>query len=203
MANNSSYHHGDLKIELVKIATRKLRTEGIDAITMRGLAAELNVSRTAPYRHFKDKEELLCAIAKEGFREFGSAMSRTWELNSTLSAAKRFSEVGVCYIDFSRMYPEYYQLMFSNTGLLKNSNPELRKEADETFDFLRSILKFCQDAGAFMHEDTHQQARFVWCALHGYCSLLTANTDEKTINLLDDNRYLLQKIVNGLSNSLE
>ncbi len=202
MVSSSKYHHGDLRIELIRIATHKLRTEGIDSITMRGLASELNVSRTAPYRHFKDKDELLCAIAKEGFNQFGHAMTNTWEQNSTLPMTERFSAVGACYIDFSRQYPEYYQLMFSNFGLLKNPNLALRKEADSTFDFLKTMLALCQEEGVFLVEDTQQQARFVWCALHGYCSILTANTDEKEVSMLDDSRYFLKKIVDGLSKKL-
>ncbi len=199
MANDSKYHHGDLRSELIRVATDKLRTEGIDSITMRGLAAELNVSRTAPYRHFKDKEELLCAIAKEGFNQFGRSMTNTWEKHSTLPIIERFTAVGECYINFSRNFPEYYQLMFGNTGLLKSANSELREEADSTFDFLRHMLKLSQDADVFTIEDTQQQARFVWCALHGYCSILTANSDEKTVSMLDDSQYFLKKIVDGLA----
>ncbi|MGR5120459.1 TetR/AcrR family transcriptional regulator [Vibrio astriarenae] len=199
MVASNKYHHGDLRTELIRVATLMLKTEGIDSITMRGLAAELSVSRTAPYRHFKDKEELLCAIAKEGFLHFGASMSNVWEQGSNLSAIDRFSSVGTCYINFSREYPEHYQLMFGNTGLLKSSNPELKKEADTTFDFLRDMLAFCQEAGVFVVEDTQLQARFVWCALHGYCSILTANTDKKALSMLDDSNYFLKKIVDGLS----
>lgn len=199
MASGNKYHHGDLRSELLKIATDKLKAEGIDSITMRGLSADLGVSRTAPYRHFKDKDELLCAIAKEGFRLFGNVMGSTWERNSTLPAKDRFCAVGETYIDFCCDYPEYYQLMFSNTGLLKNPNQELRSESDSTFDFLRSKLQFCQDEGVFKLENTQQQASFVWCALHGFCSILTANSDVKATRMLDERHYFLNKIVDGLS----
>lgn len=196
---NNSYHHGDLKSELMKAATAILRNEGIDSITMRGLSSELNVSRTAPYRHFKDKEELLCAIAKEGFRIFGRGMATTWEQNIERPAAERFAEVGYSYIKFSSEYPEYYSLMFGNHSLLKHSNSQLKEEADSTFNALKEMLSYCQDEGVFEVEDKVLQARFVWCALHGYCSIITTNTNEIAASMLDDSRLFLDKIICGLT----
>lgn len=199
MASNNQYHHGDLRSELLRVATDKLKSDGIESITMRGLSAELKVSRTAPYRHFEDKDQLLCAIAKEGYRLFGDAMARTWELNANLSAIERFCAVGDSYIDFCCNHPEYYQLMFSNVGLLKNASKELKVESDSTFEFLRSKLKFCQEAGEFKVEDTLLQARFVWCSLHGFCCILLAKNDVTATSMLEERRYFLNKIVEGLS----
>ena len=40
---------------------------GIEALSLRKLAEQVGVSRTATYHHFKDKHDLLCAVAAEGF----------------------------------------------------------------------------------------------------------------------------------------
>ncbi len=58
-----AYHHGDLKSVLLDETARILREEGEDALSLRRLAANIGVSRTAPYHHFRDKQSLLCAVA--------------------------------------------------------------------------------------------------------------------------------------------
>ncbi|MBV2364432.1 TetR/AcrR family transcriptional regulator [Streptomonospora sp. NEAU-YY374] len=40
-----------------------LAAGGPEAVTMRGVGERVGVSRTAPYRHFRDKEDLLRAVA--------------------------------------------------------------------------------------------------------------------------------------------
>ncbi|MEM8933179.1 MAG: TetR/AcrR family transcriptional regulator, partial [Acidobacteriota bacterium] len=63
-----SYHHGDLRAALVDAAARLLEDDGATALSLRSVAREAGVSHTAPYRHFRDKHELLEAVAASGFR---------------------------------------------------------------------------------------------------------------------------------------
>src|ERR1700730_569414 len=67
MAGDLPYHHGDLRAALVKAATAEIERGGYEALSMRELAASLDVSRAAPYRHFADRKALLAALAAEGF----------------------------------------------------------------------------------------------------------------------------------------
>jgi TetR/AcrR family transcriptional regulator, tetracycline repressor protein len=48
---------------IVRAALAVIDREGLDALTMRRLGAELRADPTAVYRHFRDKEELLNAVA--------------------------------------------------------------------------------------------------------------------------------------------
>ncbi|MCW8832865.1 MAG: TetR/AcrR family transcriptional regulator, partial [Colwellia sp.] len=63
----SSYHHGDLHSSLLETATAMITEQGIDALSLRKLAERIGVSRTAAYHHFKDKNDLLSAIAAQAF----------------------------------------------------------------------------------------------------------------------------------------
>jgi len=47
---------------------------GLEGLSLRGLAEATGVSKTAPYRHFADKHELLISLAAEGFRELADAL---------------------------------------------------------------------------------------------------------------------------------
>src|SRR5262245_12522991 len=70
----SRYHHGDLRRALLAEAIRTIQEEGVETLTLRGVGANLGVSRTALYRHFADKSALLGAVAAEGFRMLREAL---------------------------------------------------------------------------------------------------------------------------------
>ena len=66
----SRYHHGDLRRALLDEAVRTIQQDGVEAVTLRETGRRLGVSRTALYRHFRDKSALLAAVAHEGFQRF-------------------------------------------------------------------------------------------------------------------------------------
>ena len=53
-----NYHHGNLKEELISCACVMCERDGYTKLSIRSLAKESNVPQTAPYRHFKTKEDL-------------------------------------------------------------------------------------------------------------------------------------------------
>ena len=61
----NSYHHGNLKKELLDCALKMCERDGYTKLSIRSLAKESNVSQTAPYRHFKTKEDLYAEVAIE------------------------------------------------------------------------------------------------------------------------------------------
>jgi AcrR family transcriptional regulator len=109
-----SYHHGDLKRALLDETARILREEGEDALSLRRLAANLGVSRTAPYNHFKNKKALLSAVAEEGFFRYAAAMEAAQKRSRMLDGRGRTYAVVKTYIDFARKNPEYYDLMYGS-----------------------------------------------------------------------------------------
>ena len=46
-----SYHHGNLREALIAAASKQIEQIGFEALSLRDLAASLDVSRAAPYRH--------------------------------------------------------------------------------------------------------------------------------------------------------
>ncbi len=68
MAVKHPYHHGALREALLSQAFRDIESEGLEGLSLRRLAETTGVSKTAPYRHFTDKRDLLVTIAAEGFR---------------------------------------------------------------------------------------------------------------------------------------
>lgn len=103
------YHHGDLRRGLVEAALALLEREGVDALSLRAVAREANVSPAAPYHHFKDKADLLDAVAHEGWAQLGEAMSRAFAAADT-PAHQRLA-LGVAYVRFARAHRDLYRVM--------------------------------------------------------------------------------------------
>src|SRR5580658_6562300 len=73
------YHHGNLRDVLLEGAVCVIAEVGPAAFTLREVARRAGVSHNAPYRHFRDKDALLAAVAAQGFRELTQAMREPGE----------------------------------------------------------------------------------------------------------------------------
>ena len=169
----TSYHHGDLRQTLLQAATKLIEKNGIDGLSLRKLATEVGVSRTAPYHHFKDKHQLLCAIAEEGYKLH---LQRVKELfnDETLSAEQMFSEYVHGYVKIAHENPELYELMFGHTIWKgQKSTPELRDAAYPCFHQQVEMIRFWQKKGLIKaEEDAVRQSQVIWGTLHGITKLL-------------------------------
>ena len=89
---------------------------GLPGFSLRRVAERAGVSRAAPYRHFRDREEILSALIHDTQRAFTAALraARERERGSSLARLARISEA---YLDFARSNPERLSLMFSEPGM--------------------------------------------------------------------------------------
>ncbi len=75
---------------IVEVGIEITDREGLEAVTMRRLGDELGVDPTAVYRHFRDKDDLMIAIADRllGRAIDGYAASESWRTDLTDIAAR-------------------------------------------------------------------------------------------------------------------
>ncbi|MFX0574314.1 TetR/AcrR family transcriptional regulator [Nocardia nepalensis] len=109
-ARSRSYHHGDLRAELLKRAEVTLRESGVDGLSLRQLARDLGVSHAAPSRHFRDKQALLDALALVGFDRLATVYG---EVDPTGPFAERLHAAARAYLRFAIDNPALLALMFA------------------------------------------------------------------------------------------
>lgn len=168
------YHHGDLRHALLQAAVRTIERQGIDALTLRAVGAAVGVSRTALYRHFRDKDSLLAAVAAQGFRTLHSGLVEAWEHGGRAMAA--FKAMGLAYIAFGVAHPSHYQVMFGGHLPGGAGDGDLGEAGSAAFRALLDPLVELQQAGLIRRDDPVTQARFVWATVHGVAMLLIAGT---------------------------
>ena len=168
-----SYHHGDLRSTLLNAANTLLKETGIEGLSLRKLADKVGVSRTAPYHHFTDKNQLLCAIAEQGFVHW--QQDAEFIFNQTeLTPKDKYREFFHGYISYAANNPELYDLMFGRTIWKQNSaTNELRDVAYPSFHYQVKMTKRWQDQGLMPSgEDTLRLSQVTWGTMHGIARLL-------------------------------
>src|SRR5438270_6571984 len=73
------YHHGNLKEALIRAALDLIARKGPAGFTFAEAARSAGVSPAAPYRHFRDRDELLADVARRGFDLFADILARAWD----------------------------------------------------------------------------------------------------------------------------
>src|SRR5678815_5715575 len=91
------YHHGNLRAALIKATLRAIAEDGPEGFTLRDVARRAGVSPAAPYRHFRDKDELLAAVAGECAERLGAAVDAA-VAQASADALDQFRHVGIAYV---------------------------------------------------------------------------------------------------------
>ena len=144
--------------------------KGPAGFTFAEAARWAGVSPAAPYRHFRDRDELLASVALRGFNQFETALSRAWD-DGRPELFVAFDRLGKAYLDFARNEPAYYSAMFE-AGISLASNPELREAGDRAFAVLRAAAeKICARASGRTKPPALMVALHIWAISHGIASL--------------------------------
>jgi len=107
-----NYHHGNLRSALIGTALNALEQDGPAALSLRALARSVGVSATAVYRHFANKDDLLAAIATEGFEGLSAEMTARLAQEPDADTLRRLVILGEGYVNYAVAHPAHYRLMF-------------------------------------------------------------------------------------------
>ncbi len=164
------YHHGNLKEALLRAALELIAQKGPAGFTFAEAARWAGVSPAAPYRHFRDRDELLSSVALRGFNQFEAVLARAWD-EGRPDAFTALDRLGRAYLEFARTEPAYYSAMFE-AGIPLATNSELREAGDRAFAVLRGAAeKLCGHMPPGGRPPALMVALHVWAMAHGIASL--------------------------------
>ncbi len=166
-----AYHHGNLRDELLKTAGRMISKHGMKALTLRALAQRVGVSRSAPYRHFANKNALLMAIAEDGFRSLTKGYRRKEGIQPP-DAAARLEMVGSAYVEFAIRHPGPYKLMFGAEIMEQPHASTMMEAARVTFDEFRSATASFRMEYGLEGVGLDALTNHLWTTAHGLAMLL-------------------------------
>ncbi len=166
-----AYHHGRLREALLERAAEVIARDGVEALSLRGLARDLGVSHAAPGRHFPDRASLLAELAKEAFRRSVAFMQAGADAAGE-DPVDRYRALGRAYVEFARREPAFFRAM---------NHPEVRSLEDEAlfaaqaafFATLREGVVAARAAGWHPEVDPETLVAFSVAAAMGAATLLS------------------------------
>ncbi|WP_407156681.1 TetR/AcrR family transcriptional regulator [Bradyrhizobium sp. STM 3557] len=167
------YHHGNLKEALLQAALDLIAQKGAAGFTFADAARMAGVSPAAPYRHFRDRDELLSSIAQRGFEQFEAQLSAAWD-DGRPDTVTAFERVGKAYLAFAREEPAFYSAMFES-GIAADSTAGLMAAGERAFGVIRAAaerLAALAPAGT-PRPPALMMALHIWSMAHGVASLFS------------------------------
>jgi AcrR family transcriptional regulator len=171
LVKKKSYHHGDLRHSLLAAAESLLARKGVAELSLREVAKAAGVSHAAPYRHFRDKRDLIEALAAEGFRYLTRA-SREIEHKYPSQPERQLIELGWKHFYLALEKPAIVHLLFGDVLSLKNAGKELREAAQEAIESLVRMVKNGQKVGLYKKTNAHILALAAISMVHGFSLLV-------------------------------
>lgn len=166
------YHHGDLKNALLRAGLEIIERDGIAALSLRALAANVGVSHTAPKNHFGSMKGLVTAIGTEGFRLFAAEMRAG--LTGASSRGDRLKAAIQGYVRFATAHPELFKIMFS-PDYCDMKDDTLREAAGDSYGVLREISEGLLWDKGDAPDGQWRTEIMLWSLVHGYATLLLAD----------------------------
>jgi AcrR family transcriptional regulator len=195
MSDNQQYHHGDLRNKLLALSHKMLQEGGLKGLSLRKLAERAGVSRTALYHHFNNKNDLLAAVAEQGFE------SLTCQLKSAVGAKdksiqERLEQTVQCYLRFAMDNVTQYELMFGRELWRDHPSERLQRTAKDCFRAYAKLPEAFHQQGLLKAEDEPLRlAQVMWSTLHGLVKLAHDGVVLRKEDLLDISRYALAQLL--------
>lgn len=165
------YHHGNLKEALLQAALGLIAEKGPAGFTFADAARTAGVSAAAPYRHFRDRDDLLANIAQRGFEQFEQTLTQAWD-DGRPNTVTAFERLGRAYLAFARNEPAFYSAMFES-GIPVDSSPELTAAGERAFGVIRAAAErlAALTPPGVPRPPALMMALHIWSMSHGIASL--------------------------------
>jgi len=168
--SRGTYHHGDLKEALIRAALALIAEKGPAGFTFAEAARVAGVSAAAPYRHFRDRDDVIADVARRGFERFESALAKAWD-GGRPDPLTAFQRLGKAYLAFAREEPAYYSAMFE-AGIAPDADPALAQAGERAFAVLREASQaLCMLVPIPQRPPPLMMALHIWALAHGVASL--------------------------------
>ena len=168
-ATKAPYHHGNLETALVDAAITLVRKYGPDQLSLRAVSAEIGVSPSASYHHFRDKDALISAIGELLFDRLATMQEKAIAKvkgKGVLASIRKFEEMGHAYFAWATSEPNLYRLMFGGYCEIN-----MEEHDSKAWILLSDALDELVAEGVLNKNLRQGGEIIVWSAVHGASSL--------------------------------
>jgi AcrR family transcriptional regulator len=164
-----SVHARPPKEKILAAAERIVRSEGAGKLSIRRVAARVQLTPMAIYRHFKSKDELIAGLVALGFER--------WEkrLRTAISGAppsQRLRKLILAYRDFALEEQRLFELMFlTRRANVPVAPASLEATTSPAFSQVIAAVEQAASSGQLLSESVGDTILLVWATAHGLITL--------------------------------
>jgi AcrR family transcriptional regulator len=153
-------------------AARDLLAEGgIEALSMRAVASRVDLSATALYHYFDNKDALVDRVVQHGFQRSEEYLRRAVECYPR-GSMERVAALGEAYIRFAQENRQYFKIIFA-------IRPERPRAIDDVpgqggYRVLHESVVEAMEAGTIRRENPDVVVLFLWSVVHGLVTIFMA-----------------------------
>ncbi len=193
-ARKAGYHHGDLRAGLIAAVRELVELHGPDGFSVAEAARRAGVSSAAPYKHFRDRPEILRAVAGEALDRLRAAME-AGAARHPPGSLEAIAAIGEAYVAFARSGPGVFRLVFGLTEGHEGS-PELMAKGEDCFAVVAAAT------GARLglppgQDEVRRKAYLLWSFVHGH-SFLTIDRKNRASNVRAEDWALMMEAAQGI-----
>ena len=183
MEKIQSYHHGNLRNELIEKAIAIVNSEGEQALSIRKVAGACGVTYAAPYAHFKNKEDLLTAIQAHITEQFSTLLENT--LFEYKESKELLLYLGNTYVNFFLDNPNYFSFLYSQSHYPIVLSPKNGEALFKPYEIFKRALSDYLDKTNCPKEKYNDIALALLSPVHGIAGLATMKNIQYNENWKD------------------
>ena len=174
--SKKSYHHGNLREELIEKGIEVINEEGEEKLSLRKVAKMCGVSNAAPYTYFKKKSDLLYAMSDYIWGILAAELDRTrkkYENQENLLV-----KLGKTYVMFFCENHRYYHFMISRKNMkidLFSKFSEIENNNEKAFSILKiEAIKILEKMGV-PNQAMQDKIIAMWALVQGLVTIMIMN----------------------------
>ena len=185
----AKYHHGDLREALIAAAYQLVNKSRADRFSLADGCRLAGVSTAAPYRHFKDREEILAEVSARGFETMSANHARAVEEKGE-GTLEGIIAMGQAYVAFAAEQQGVFRLMFGDPTAMAEYQ-HVVENGTTCFGYLiEQVTRYCENHG--LERDAREIAIGLWTFVHGASSLLNDGKYDRITPGLDVNDLIAE-----------
>jgi AcrR family transcriptional regulator len=157
---------------LCDLALKAFAEQGVEGMSLRGLAAAAGCSRTTPYRYFKNKADILAAVRQAQFQRMADEAEAV--AHSVSDPDERLAALARAYLSFALATPDAYRVMYAVNQQDEQRYPELVRQINRAQQPMMTAVADALESGS-IKGDPNNITHVLWAGLHGIISLHLAD----------------------------
>jgi AcrR family transcriptional regulator len=155
LSSRRTYHHGDLRRALLDAAVQLIEAQGLDAVSVRGVAKMVGVSAGAPFRHFASRTALLTGVAEQAMDRLEEAIDQSLREARNANPLMQLRAIGTGVLGWVIANPTRFQVI-SARAVIDFEGSSLRRRNDAIRAKMSALMNQAAVTGLLRSGDTER-----------------------------------------------